>query len=724
MIDIEKIQRSVAGLYTLTLENQLDAQGNKQRHVSVRLVKDQHPSKLSWLDDLAVFTELLLKLLEESNGIAGVLYYCPITTSKNKYKVLFEAAKSTDFVLRIQKILAQSALIHAASKPLVAIIHEPLDSIQLAPMLWAGRHIITKNAWIQLADCRLGIFPGLGVTVHAARLTAPAQAAALLLKGSSMTASDANAYGLISEVAKDAQEATLKAHKWISQGKNAGSQKEADSFADVNKDALEQQITAVSKKVNQLFPGIPPCIDLLYKSNELSLTEALALEAHHYATVLRDLKALSMMRTGYYGVIEAKSKSGRLMESELVLEKISVLGAGMMGAGIAYEAARAGLQVCLKDTEMSLAEKGKQYSEKCCDKLIQLGKSTEEEKTALLARIQPTDKAEDLTVSDVIIEAVYEQQDLKEKVITESSPYLKSSGFIASNTTSLPITGLATYTGQAENFIGMHFFSPVDRMPLVEIIRGRATSETTLDRAVQLALKLQKIPIVVRDSPAFFTSRIFFNYLLEAVTMVLEMVPAADIEREAIHAGFAVSPLAVLDEISIPLMMHVYDQLPGLTPSQKRCYQYLNGLVAAGRTGRKSTKGFYNYDLDTKTKTIWQDPSIAPTLTKSATPVEQETIQKRLLHVMALDSYRLLEEGVLQQPIDGDIGATMGVGFPVHTGGVFAHIDEVGIQQFVRDCMSFQRYGEQWNLPASMHKRANRGLSFYNGFTANWPVAL
>ncbi len=426
-------------------------------------------------------------------------------------------------------------------------------------------------------------------------------------------------------------------------------------------------------------------------------------------------KTLAFKRTMEYGVQNAKNPKRLSGVPDFNLNKISVLGAGMMGAGIAFEVAKAGITVYLKDTDIALATKGKAYTEKCCNKLIQLGKMNESKKEKMLSLIHPTDKLEDLDNSDIIIEAVFEDKKLKETVTKETIPFLIKDGVFASNTTSLPISELAAFTDNSANFIGMHFFSPVDRMKLVEIIRGKETSDETLNKALQLALKLQKVPIVVHDSPAFFTSRIFFNYLLEAVTMLLEGIPAARIEEEAINAGFAVSPLAVLDEISIPLMLHVYDQLPELSSSQKRCYVYLSKLVESGRLGRKSGKGFYDYDIETGKKQIWQDDTITP-----SSNIDAKTIQTRLLHVMALDSYRCLDEGVLEQPIDGDIGSIMGVGYAANTGGVFSHIDEVGSQKFVEECKSFSSFGEQWNLPPSLEKLAKDNYSFYNGLESNW----
>ncbi len=395
-----------------------------------------------------------------------------------------------------------------------------------------------------------------------------------------------------------------------------------------------------------------------------------------------------------------------MLNTPFNLSRIGIIGAGMMGAGIAFEAAKAGVKVLLKDVTMEQAQHGKSYSERVCLKHIELGKMQAEQMAQLLANIQPVtdyDKFHDL---DMIIEAVFEDMELKKTVIEASQYGLCPEAFFASNTTSLLISELAKSSHNPKNFIGMHFFSPVDRMRLVEIIRGEKTSPQTVEKAIQTAHKLGKTVIVVNDGPGFYTSRVFFNYLLEAITMLLEGMPAELIEAEARLAGFGASPLAVLDEISLPLMLHVYDQLPSLSSSQRRAYRYLETLIAQGRSGRKAGKGFYNYE---ESKKIWKDSTLPTTV-----PIAGEgTIAKRLLHVMALDSYRCLEEGILDKPSDGDMGATLGIGYPNHTGGVFRHIDQVGLPQFVKDCEQFADKGEQWEIPDSLRKKAAQNYTFY-----------
>ena len=690
---------------------------------------------------LEKFGALLLSLLDPTKNIRGIIYHCPFESEVLEYKALFEAAKIPDFTTRIQRILEWSTTIKQAKIPVVAVLDGQVNSLQMAPMLWAHYKIGTAHTKILFSDCSLGVFPGLGTTVYIVQGVALEDAAALLIKGASYNHDQALASGLLDALVPDNSQLGQQAVDWIltqPKGEKSTESKSNATEQQISTTDTGQMLAAFTKKANLRFPGTSACFAVIAASIEgkLSLEELLQLEAANYKSVLQNPLSLAIMRTMCYGVQAAKRplEASSMHQPVPEFKKIGIIGAGMMGAGIAFEVARAGLQAVLKDTRVELALRGKAYTTKCCDKLIAMGKMAAIQKEAMEALIEATDKVSALQGVDAVIEAVFEQEALKNEVIQESESMLASNGFLASNTTSLPISRLALSCLQPENFIGMHFFSPVDRMPLVEIILGKQTSPQTLNKAIALALKLGKTPIVVHDSPAFFTSRIFFNYLLEAITMLLEGIPAELIEKEALKAGFAVSPLAVLDEISLPLMLHVYDQLPALSNSQQRTYNYLNSLINQGRTGRKSNKGFYSYDAGTGKKVLWQDSNIqvSPNITsnKSAndssaiqqTNSNTEIIQKRLLHVMALDSYRLLDEGVLDRPIDGDIGSILGVGYAVHTGGVFAHIDQTGLQQFVKDCKSFSSYGEQWQVPVSLIDLASKNFTFYDGFTSNWPL--
>ena len=353
------------------------------------------------------------------------------------------------------------------------------------------------------------------------------------------------------------------------------------------------------------------------------------------------------------------------------------------------------------------------------EKQVKLSQITAQQQKEILDRIHPTTNYEELRGTELIIEAIFEDMNLKTEVSKSNEVYLNEAGIFATNTTSIPITTLSKAMRRPDSYLGMHFFSPVDKMFLVELIKGKKTSEETIHKAVQAAYQLNKIPIVVQDGPAFFTSRIFFNYILEAITMLLEGIPAIFVEKSARSAGFAVAPLTVLDEISIKLMIDVYNLLPAMHPSQQRCYNYLKKLITLGRNGRKSGKGLYDYDPTTTTKNIWQDQDLLP----SNKDYPNNLIEERLLNVMALDSFRCLHEGVLTKAIDGDIGSILGIGYPPHTGGVFSHIDQIGIQKFVEQCAAFQDAGEQWNIPHALSDRAAKNVTFYNKFTPNLPYS-
>jgi len=374
------------------------------------------------------------------------------------------------------------------------------------------------------------------------------------------------------------------------------------------------------------------------------------------------------------------------------IKKLGMLGAGMMGAGIAYVSALAGMEVMLKDVKMEGAEKGKAYSETILKKKISRGRSTEAKAKAILDRIHPTTDPASMADCDMVIEAVFEDRNLKATVTKETEAVLGKDKIYGSNTSTLPITMLAKASDRPENFIGIHFFSPVDKMPLVEIIVGEKTSDRALAAAIDYVVAIRKVPIVVNDKQGFFTSRTFGTYTSEGAHMLMEGVPPIMIENVAKQIGMPVGPLAVTDEVSFTLGLHVM------------------GEMEFGRHGKKNGKGYYDYDG--KTKRLWD--GLEDWFPSNVHTLDAATIGKRLLHRMALETYRCYDEGVLRETKDGDVGSLLGFGFPPYTGGAISYIDYVGVQQFVDDCDDYtKRFGPRWTVPANLRKMAAEGKTFY-----------
>ncbi len=702
----------------------MDENKSYRTHPLFRVEQDNHhiitiqplsaaaPEQLDMIGYLTQFVDLVTFILEREDTV-GVVYTCPIQDEKIEYAQLFRQFSSSrsspsDLFELTSKVLRWETF----KKPIVSLFTNNCTAIALATMLWSNYRIASETLQFGFPESRYGLFTAFGATIYLPALIGTENALSLLTQSKLVSSEEAHQLGLINELAQKPDDCLPLAKNWILHPPSIDANQHTKQMDELGPEA----ILAIQKKARGLYAGTNAVIELLQKKQLSTPFEAAEQEANLYLHVLRRPEPLSMVRTLHYGVQLAKSPKTINHFEDYSLKKIGILGAGMMGSGIAYEAARAGIEVALKDVTLSQAQRGKAYAKQVCEKSLALGAMTASQGEQLLARIKPTEQVGDLNGSDCIIEAVFADFHLKANVTQQSLPYLSENGFFATNTTSLPIPELAFASSEPKSFIGMHFFSPVDRMPLVEIICGKQTAQKTLEKALTTALRLNKIPIVVQDGPGFFTSRIFFNYLLEGITMVLEGISPTLIEEEAIAAGFAVGPLAVLDEISLELMLHVYDQLPQLHASQKRAYNYLKGMVDQGRKGKKSGAGFYDYDTETKKKKIWKNPIIASVKENITATI----IRKRLLHVMALDSYRCLAEGVLHQPIDGDIGSILGVGYASHTGGVFGHIDLTTLPLFVSECQLFQPYGEQWDIPASLRELADKDFRFYNGFDSNW----
>ncbi|MDQ1739202.1 MAG: 3-hydroxyacyl-CoA dehydrogenase / enoyl-CoA hydratase / 3-hydroxybutyryl-CoA epimerase, partial [Pseudonocardiales bacterium] len=409
--------------------------------------------------------------------------------------------------------------------------------------------------------------------------------------------------------------------------------------------------------------------------------------------------------------------------------RVAVLGAGMMGAGIAYVAARNGIEVVLRDVSLAAAEKGKGYSRALLDKAVSRGTLTEARRDEVLARITPTESVADLAGCDLVIEAVFENVRLKHQVFGEVEPVLAPDALLGSNTSTLPITTLAEGVRRKQDFLGLHFFSPVDKLPLLEIIRGEQTSDEALARALDFAQQIKKTPIVVNDSRGFFTSRVIGAFVNEALAMLGEGVHPASIEQATTQAGYPVGVLQLADELNMELFVKIRNEAReaveaagGSLPTHPG-EAVVDRMLERGRPGRLRGAGFYDYDEAGARAGLW--PGLATEFPVGGNPAERDLLelQERMLFIEALESVRCLEEGVLSTVADANIGSIMGIGFPPWTGGVLQYINgysgagrtagSIGLPEFLARAERLaERYGDRFSPPRLLRKKAENGETF------------
>ncbi|HEY3471587.1 MAG TPA: 3-hydroxyacyl-CoA dehydrogenase family protein, partial [Amycolatopsis sp.] len=412
-----------------------------------------------------------------------------------------------------------------------------------------------------------------------------------------------------------------------------------------------------------------------------------------------------------------KGKSRPDGPAKYTARKVAVLGAGMMGAGIAYSSARSGIEVVLKDISLEAAEKGKAYSKKILDKAVSRGKMTQEKADEVLARITPTDQASAVEGVDMVIEAVFESPELKKKVFQEIEDVVLPDALLASNTSTLPITDLATGVKRDADFIGLHFFSPVDKMPLVEIVVGEKTSDEALAKAFDYTLQIKKTPIVVNDSRGFFTSRVIGTFINEAVAALGEGVEPASIEQAGSQAGYPAPPLQLMDELTLTLPRKIRKETKeaieaaGGTWKAHASEAVIDRMLDEyDRKGRSTGAGFYEYDAEGKRIGLW--PGLRDAFKSGSTEIPFEDLKERMLFAEALETVKCFDEGVLTSVADANIGSIFGIGFPAWTGGVIQYINqyEGGLQGFVDRARELAaRYGDHFEPPASLVEKAAKG---------------
>ena len=627
----------------------------------------------------------------------------------------FTARDAFDFS---QRATAMHRAIETCGKPVVAAINGFALGGGYELALACHRRIVVDDAKaaVGLPEVNVGLLPGSGGTQRLARMIGALKALDVLLAGASYKPADALALGLVDEVV--ARESLLDAARaWIQSGPEAGQPwdrrgyktKETHGLLDnAFANAMTAQVAALSARYGENYPAPLAILTCVYEGVQCPIDGALRIESRQFARLMTDPRARNIIRTTFVnkGLAEKGARRPGGFEKTKVA-KVGVLGAGMMGAGIAYVAADAGIEVVLLDVSVEAAEKGKAYARKILDKRVQKGAKAQDAADAILARIAPTTDYAALAGCTAVVEAVFEDTVIKADVVKKAEAVLGADAIFASNTSTLPITQLAEASSRPENFIGLHFFSPVERMDLVEVILGRATSDATVARAFDFVAQLRKTPIVVNDARGFYTSRVFQTFIHEGAAMVGEGVAPALIENAAKMVGMPIGPLALLDEVTLDLPLKIVDQAiaeegatytpPCGAPVMRRMKDEFK------RSSRKAGGAFYDYDE--KSKRLW--PGLAEAFPRAAQQPSAEEVGKRLLYVQALETARCLEEGVLTHAGDGDLGAVLGWGFPAWTGGTLSFIDTVGVGAFVAECDRLaQAHGPRFTPTAQLRAMA------------------
>jgi 3-hydroxyacyl-CoA dehydrogenase/enoyl-CoA hydratase/3-hydroxybutyryl-CoA epimerase len=553
-----------------------------------------------------------------------------------------------------------------------------------------------------------------------------------LLQGQRLRPLQAKELGLVDEIVPSREDLIPAARAWIQANPDAGQPWDADpkyripggtpstpSFA-ANLPAFPANLRKQIKGAD--YPAPVNIMAAAVEGAQVDFDNALEIETRYFVELASGQVAKNMIQAFFFDLNRVKGDRGRADGAQAhAATKAVVLGAGMMGAAIAYVCAEAGIEVVLKDVSLEAAQRGKDYSAGLVAKAVERGRSTQEDAETLLARITAADGPEAAAGADLMIEAVFEDPKVKEQVFREIEPHLAPGALLGSNTSTLPITGLAEYVGRPADFIGVHFFSPVDKMPLVELIRGEKTAEETVHRALDFVKQINKTPIVVNDSRGFFTSRVIGTFINEGIAMLSEGVPAPTIEQASSQAGYPAPVLQLSDELNMKLMRKIRNAARDAVeenasgwdahPAEAVIDRMLDEF---DRPGRLEGRGFYEYE-DGKRVGLWKGlrDAFPPVSDPASLPLTD--LEERMLFIEAIEAVRCLDEGVIESVADANIGSIMGIGFPGWTGGVLQYINgyEGGLAGFVARARELAgRYGDRFEPPASLVERAERNEAY------------
>ena len=653
----------------------------------------------------------------------------------NPAKGLFEGTMQMHALLRKIELAGMDPKTKKGGKPIAAALPGTAAGIGLELPLATHRIFVADNpkARIGLPEIMVGIFPGAGGTTRLVRKLGAMAAAPFLLEGKMVDPKKAKSAGLIDEVVADPVAA---ARDWVLGAKDADLVKPWDAKgykmpggAPYHPAGFMTFVGAnamVLGKTQGAFPAAKALLSAVYEGALVDFDTALRIEARWFTNVLMNPSSGAMIRSLFLNkeALEKGAVRPKGIDDQRV-KKLGVLGAGMMGAGIALVSAQAGIEVVLIDRDQAAADRGKAYTESYLDKGMKRGKVTPEKKEAMLARITATPDLDALQGCDLIIEAVFEDPAVKAEMTRKVEQIIPEDCIFASNTSTLPITDLAKASKRPEQFIGIHFFSPVEKMLLVEIIKGRETGDRAVAKALDYVRQIRKTPIVVNDARFFYANRCIIPYINEGLRMITEGVAMPLIDHAAQQLGFPVGPVQLNDETSIDLgakIARATKAAMGNAYPESPADDLIFWMEAEGRLGRKAKAGFFDYDENGKRLGYWK--GMADRYPLAETQPDLIEVQERLMFAQVLEAVRALEEGVLEDIREGDVGAILGWGFAPWSGGPFSWLDIIGAEYAAERCDALEaKFGARFKCPALLREMAQQGQSFYARFNPDAKAA-
>jgi 3-hydroxyacyl-CoA dehydrogenase/enoyl-CoA hydratase/3-hydroxybutyryl-CoA epimerase len=675
--------------------------------------------------DNVAFAALIDRLLADEQ-VKGIV----LTSAKRDFLAggdldqLRRVATPADAIAIVTPFLKAIRRLETGGKPVVAALNGTALGGGFELALACHRRIAADvlSARFGLPEVTLGLMPGGGGTQRLPRLIGIAAAAPMLLEGKRLKPADALAAGIIDAVVPpDGLRAAAKA--WVLANPNAAQPWDVKGYKlpGFAPQSAEGRMffmgswTRLHKRSAGCDLGSEAILQVLHHGLERGLDAGIAIETRHFARLAASPDAKAKIRTLFVGTTDAKAM--KMRPKDVPASKpayVTVIGGGVMGRGIAYVAAQAGLQVDLIDISDEVALKSRQSIAKSAERDAERGRLRGGSYADVIGRIRPTASYEGIANSDIVVEAVFERADLKRDVLARAAVVARPGTPIASNTSSIPIAELANVIPDPACMLGLHFFSPVERMPLVEVVRSGASSDTTLARALDFLKAIDKTPVVVRDGLGFFTSRVVTTYSSETMNLLAEGVAPQLIDNAAVNAGFSLGPVALCDMVTMPLLKDIFASMRGdgnrTADRGSVARETVGKLADAGRVGKVKGNGIYNYDGEAR------DPwdGLAACLGTTPSALDEESVRERLLYVQSLEAIRCLEDGIVTRPIDGDLAAVLGWGYPAHLGGVFSYVDRVGAAELVRRAQDYaRRFGGRFEPPATLLDMAKDNRRFH-----------